>query len=122
MLRALVIEDDALVRMGLAMLMESWGFAVAQAESTEEALARVEDVVPDILVSDYRLRGDDTGLRAIAAIRGKIGAELPALMITGETLSSSLAQIAAAKLPLMHKPVQPTEMRHMISTLLPQAA
>ncbi|MBP2297067.1 PAS domain S-box protein [Azospirillum rugosum] len=64
--RALVIDDEEIVRTSLAMMLEDWRFEVIAAGSGEEAVDAVtrSDRPPDIIIADYRLRAGHTGIEA----------------------------------------------------------
>jgi len=105
--RLLFIDDDEIVREGMLHLLRDWGCECEAAESIEEALALAQLNVPDVIVSDYRLREQRTGVEAIAAVRRLIGSDIPALLITGDTAPTRLREAQASGIPLLHKPVSP---------------
>ena len=80
----------------LRYTLEQWGFEVWLAESARQALRTLstEHVLPDLILSDYRLRGDDDGVDVIAAIREALASEVPALIITGDTTPEPLNEVA----------------------------
>lgn len=55
--RVLVVEDEPAQREVLAYNLEAEGFAVARAESGDEALLLIEEETPDIIVLDWMLPG-----------------------------------------------------------------
>src|SRR3954449_3462778 len=61
-IRVLLVEDHAVVRAGLRMLLESWpGLLVAaEAENKEGALAAARAQQPDIVLLDLDLDGQDS--------------------------------------------------------------
>ncbi|HAF43723.1 MAG TPA: hybrid sensor histidine kinase/response regulator [Gallionellaceae bacterium] len=103
----LVIDDDEIVRDGMLQLLCDWGCECEAVESIEEALAIARLRPPDVIISDYRLRKQRTGVEAIAAVRELLGANLPALLITGDTAPERLREAQASGIPLLHKPVSP---------------
>jgi signal transduction histidine kinase/CheY-like chemotaxis protein len=105
--RLLVIDDDEIVREGMLHLLRDWGCECDAAESIEEALALAELNAPDVVISDYRLREQRTGVEAIAALRALLGETLPALLITGDTAPERLREALESGIPLLHKPVAP---------------
>lgn len=109
-LQVLVIDDDEAVLSGMAQLLRSWGCTVAAAGSISEALELAKVQAPDLIVSDYRLRGNQTGAEAIAALRSLLGKDVPALMITGDTAPDRLREALASDVPLLHKPVVPDQL------------
>ncbi|ADD42318.1 response regulator transcription factor [Stackebrandtia nassauensis] len=71
-MRVVIVEDDALLRRGLTLLLESEGFEVAASTTTaEEFLEAVDRERPDIAVVDVRLPPTfrDEGLRAAVEAR-----------------------------------------------------
>lgn len=105
--RLLVIDDDETVREGMLHLLRDWGCECEAAETIEEALVLAKLQRPDVVISDYRLREQRTGIEAIAAMRDLLGESLPALLITGDTAPERLREAQASGIPLLHKPVSP---------------
>ena len=105
--RLLVVDDDKIVREGMLYLLRDWGCECEAAESIEEALAMARVNPPDVVISDYRLREQRTGVEAIAALRALLGESLPALLITGDTAPERLREAKSSGIPLLHKPVSP---------------
>jgi len=71
-LRVVVADDHALMRQGIASLLESQGFdVVAQAGDADELIRKVGAHHPDVAVIDVRMPPTytDDGLRAAVAIR-----------------------------------------------------
>ncbi|MEQ1622206.1 MAG: hybrid sensor histidine kinase/response regulator [Methylococcales bacterium] len=111
----LVIDDDESVRAGMLLLLSEWGCLCQAAQSIEEALAMASVQKPDLIISDYRLREQASGLTAIATLRTALGSSLPALLITGDTAPDRLREATRSGLPLLHKPVSPSELfRHIV--------
>jgi signal transduction histidine kinase len=107
--RVLVIDDDEAVRTSMLHLMRDWGCECDVADSIEEAIVLVQLNVPDVIISDYRLREQCTGADAIAALRIVLSKPLlPALLISGDTSPKRLREAHASGIPLMHKPVSPS--------------
>lgn len=117
-IRVLVIDDDTAVQSGLQQLLTHWGCQCDTAESTEEALSIARTYPPDVVISDYRLREQQTGADAIAALRAQRTTPLPALLITGDTAPQRLIQAQASGMTLLHKPVQPEVLRQALLAML----
>ncbi|GAA6188269.1 phosphate regulon transcriptional regulator PhoB [Litorivita sp. NS0012-18] len=56
-LRVLLVEDEPAQREILAYNLEAEGFLVSRAETGDEALVLVDEVVPDLIVLDWMLPG-----------------------------------------------------------------
>ena len=63
--------------------------------------------MPDVVISDYRLRGQRTGAQAIGELRKLLGAPVPALIITGDTAPERMREAMSTGVPLLHKPLAP---------------
>ncbi|ETX28660.1 hybrid sensor histidine kinase/response regulator [Roseivivax isoporae] len=113
---ALVVENDADVLFATTQKLESWGASVLGASSTEEALGLVHDIgmPPDIVLADYQLDGDDTGIRTIEAIRAATGVKVPAIMITADRSDALLRRGAEIGFAVLTKPVQLSRLRPLI--------
>jgi len=116
--RVLVIDDDQAVRAAMLPLLQEWGCECETAESIEAAIELATAKAPDLLICDYRLREQRTGVEAINAVRRVCGASLPALLITGDTSPERLREAQATGLPLLHKPVSPDQLYHRVVELL----
>jgi two-component system response regulator FlrC len=76
----LVVEDDAALREALADTLELNGYAVALACSAEEALARLEEDLPGLMLSDVQMPGQDGHALLQAVKAGHPG--LPVVLMT----------------------------------------
>jgi signal transduction histidine kinase/CheY-like chemotaxis protein len=118
--RVIVIDDDALVLEGMRGILESWGCQVETAASGDAALAALarDGRRPDLIISDWRLAGSDTGIEAIERLRTAAGAPIPAFVITGDTAPERLREASACGFPLLQKPVSPMALRTTLNRLL----
>ena len=109
---AVLVDDDAIVLMGLQMILKEWGYTVLAAGSADQAMDRLAEQprTPDIVVADYRLREGRVGTEVIAKVRDRYGAHVPGVILTGETGSDCLLDAAAHGLAVIHKPVTPRQL------------
>ena len=120
--RVLVIDDDLDILVGMRALLEEWGAQVALAGSAGEALESVEmGGPPDAVVADYRL-GDALGTEVIETIRRAAGRRAPAIVVTGSSSESLLADLARHGLTHLSKPIAPARLRAALLELLRGAA
>ena len=114
----LVIEDDALVRESLVGLIAGWRAVVVAAEGLSGALSYLEaGLVPDLIISDYRLRDGENGIAALQQLRKQAGRAVPACLISGDTDPALLLAVRQAGLTMLHKPVRPAKLRSLIARL-----
>ncbi|MBS1211004.1 MAG: hybrid sensor histidine kinase/response regulator [Proteobacteria bacterium] len=119
-----MVDDDVLAQESLAGLLRAWGCFVVASDSLPGLLAALEEleVEPEVMVSDFRLPGPHTGLDIIADLRARFGADLPALLLSGDTGPETLRLATAQRVPLLHKPVRPAKLRAALAHLLQHAA
>ncbi len=67
---------------------------------------------------DYRLRGEVSGLEAVAVLQKNLRRYVPTLIITGDTDPEHLREAEASGYPLLHKPVQPAKLRSAVRHLI----
>jgi CheY-like chemotaxis protein len=101
-------------------ILRSWGCDVVAAKSAGEALARMATGGrgPDLIISDYRLADEKTGITAIEHVRAELGATIPAFLISGDTAPEVLREATASGHHLLHKPVAPMRLRAILNRLL----
>jgi CheY-like chemotaxis protein len=115
-----VVEDEPAVRAGLEVLLRGWGAEIAAfdsvAESTQWAQSCDLNVVkPDLLIVDYRLEEGRTGVDAIRGLRERFGPAVPAILVTGSTMTGHDKEAQANNFHLLIKPVVPNKLRAMIA-------
>ncbi|WP_142848669.1 response regulator [Telmatospirillum sp. J64-1] len=111
-----IIEDDAIQLEALRMLLSGWNCTVFAA-TTPSALA--EDVILksghlDLLITDFRLRGGETGPAAAGAVAAALGHPLPVIIITGDTSPERLHEAMESGYTVIHKPFDPGELQQAV--------
>ncbi|MEM6512004.1 MAG: PAS domain S-box protein [Pseudomonadota bacterium] len=108
----LLIEDNVNVSDAWAMLLESEGYTVRQATSTPEtvALFNTLDETPSLVISDFHLAENSTGVGAIRAVRERFECSVPAFIVSGDTskVVSDARPIENCK--LFRKPINTDEL------------
>jgi signal transduction histidine kinase len=121
--RIVVIDDEPPICEGMRRLLAAWGCRPIVATHIDAAVDTLRGAPPpDALVVDYALAGDRDGLDAIAAIRDAVGADVPAVLVSGESHPDELARIRDSGLMVIHKPVPPARLRSTLAHLLQAAA
>ena len=115
-----VIDDEAPIREAMSALLTGWGYSVVSAGSGEEIIERFATCPfrPDLIISDYRLRDNETGIQVIDRLQSEFNEAIPAMLITGDTARDRLIEAQASGLLLLHKPVANSKLRAAISSLI----
>lgn len=82
-----LIEDNAIVADAWCLLLEAEGYSVAIASSADEARSLVSQMQgqPVLLIADFHLQNDSTGVEAVQSIRDHFAANIPAFIVSGDT-------------------------------------
>ncbi len=115
-----VVDDERAVLDAVGELLGGWGCHPVLAGSADEAVRLVEEtgVTPRVVLADYRLREEQTGVEAIERIAAACGAPVPGVLITGDTAPDRLREAEASGYHLLHKPVRPARLRAILAHLL----
>lgn len=114
----LLVEDDVRVRNATRMLLKVEGYDVTAAASLAEAVAAAENTADiRLIVTDYHLGSDDTGVQVIAEVRKKLGSQVPAILITGDTSTAMRDLRCDDRLRTASKPINPDELLSLIREL-----
>jgi CheY-like chemotaxis protein/anti-sigma regulatory factor (Ser/Thr protein kinase) len=80
-----VVDDEPAVLEATAMFLMSEGFEVLTAASESEVVKRLSGQTPDLLITDYHLRAQRTGVEVIRTVRDRASAEVPVILVSGDT-------------------------------------
>ena len=111
--QVLVVEDNALARDALVLLLERWGLGVTAVHDAPQALQALQTTVFDVVLSDWRLPGEDDGLAVLRQARALQPGLKLAVLITGED-TQRLAE-APPDFPVLRKPVRPLRLRTLLA-------
>ncbi len=118
--RVVAVDDEPDGRAVLRRLLEDQGAIVRTAASAAEAAALVTAEVPDVLVSDIGMPGED-GYALIAALRRRppaAGGRVPAVALTAYAQAADRDRALAAGFDAhLTKPVDPAQLAATIAAL-----
>lgn len=117
----LVVDDEPDQRRLLGGFLESLGYRIQESPSAEDALRKIREHVPDMVLLDVRLPGI-SGIEALGEIR-KIGERLPVLLITAYAdLRQAVAAVKSGADDYLAKPVDLNELEAAVCDALGKAA
>lgn len=91
--RILIVEDNAMNRLLVKDILEYRGHRVVEAENVAEALSRIAESPPDLIVTDYQMPGG-SGEALLRAIRARPTlAHIPILVVTASVISGDRARL-----------------------------
>ncbi len=115
----LLVEDDVLVRMTVALMLEDDGFSVVEAATAAEAQRLMQGGLDAmVVVTDVDLGAGPSGTELADRLRDQ-RPDLPIIFITGRT-----ASLAGRRLDLreaiLPKPFEGSELSQLVRRMLPQ--
>ncbi|WP_235911600.1 hybrid sensor histidine kinase/response regulator [Mesorhizobium xinjiangense] len=119
-LAIVAIDDERDVLDALADLLGLWGHRVYAGRSADEVVRALaaegggEPAEIDLLLVDYRLGPDSTGLDAVRVLDRHLSRSVPAIIMTGDTSPARLRDIMASGHTVLHKPVDGEALRKAI--------
>jgi CheY-like chemotaxis protein len=118
----LVVDDYQDAREMYAEYLGAFGFAVAEAESGDEAVAKALELLPDAIVMDLSLPGMD-GWTATRTLKTNIRTSaIPVIALTGNARSdASIAAREAGCDAFLSKPCLPEQMLAAVRKVMVRA-
>lgn len=116
----LVIDDEVDILDGMMHVLKEHGCVPITATTVAEAIAKLtkEDLVPSMIIADYRLLDGQTGDVAIGLIREEFNRDIPAIIVTGDTSADRVKEATDSGFRLLHKPVTADELIGELSSIL----
>jgi CheY-like chemotaxis protein len=115
----LLVEDDPGVRNATRLLLKSEGYRVTVAASLAEAIERAtENADIKLLISDYHIGRDETGVQVVSSVREIIAADLKAVLINGDTSPKMRGLYRVGDVRIVNKPINADELLGVLTTLL----
>ncbi|CRR61151.1 response regulator [Pseudomonas aeruginosa] len=107
-------EDSILA--GMNSLLSRWGCQVWTARSREECATLLDsEMRPQLALIDYHLDDGETGTQLMAWLRTRLGEPVPGVVISADARPELVAEIHAAGLDYLSKPVKPAALRALLS-------
>ena len=119
-LRILVVEDDTDTRNLIALILKRSGAAVLTAGTAKAALIIIEAEIPDIMVADVGMPGEDghSLIRKVRATEGIFGPRMPAMALTAYARAEDRkAALAAGFDEHLAKPVEIERLTSLLAEL-----
>lgn len=123
-LRVLVADDELGMRLGVARTLRDFtvrvpdvngdvGFQVEQAENGEQALERIAQQAPDILLLDHKMPGI-SGLEVLDVVRQNPGDMLVIMITAYASIETAVTATKRGAYDFLAKPFAPDELRNTI--------
>jgi DNA-binding NtrC family response regulator len=113
----LVVEDDAAQRLGLQQLLRTWGYSVDVACDGQEALQKIANHRPAIVLTDF-IMPRMGGLDLLRALRQQHDADVTLVVMTAQgTVESAVEAIKQGAYDYLTKPIDPQRLKILLDQI-----
>ena len=118
--RVVLIEDDALIRLGQETLLRDWGHRVAAAASCDAIQEALTDNPRDVaaIIADFDIGGLRTGVDIALAISAAAGRPIPTAIMSASFGQVSGIAAALEGFAFFSKPVDPQELCDWLAAVI----
>jgi sigma-B regulation protein RsbU (phosphoserine phosphatase) len=115
MVKILVIDDDATMRLLVTLVLRKQGYEVIQAKNGEEGLALAHDILPALIICDWMMPKMD-GLQVCQAIKSdpKFSATFFILLTAREEVADRIQGLDTGADEFLSKPIESTELQSRV--------
>ena len=115
-MQVLCIDNEDSILIGMNSLLSRWGCQVWTARNRHECDALlIEGLRPHLALVDYHLDDGETGTELMAWLRTRLGEPVPGVVISADGRTEMVAQVHAAGLDYLAKPVKPAALRALLN-------
>ncbi len=118
-LRVLCIDNDREILEGMRALLTRWHVVTLIAATADEAIALLDSLAvgegPEVALVDYHLHDRLDGLGIIDLLRERLGADLPAALLTGDGSDALKHAAREHHCLVLTKPIKPASLRAFLA-------
>lgn len=116
--RILCVDNEQLIIDGMESLISEWGYEVDVAIDERAANELIDDNKPDLVIIDYHLNDEQTGLNVVSSWQQSWLKETPVIVITADYTDEVRLATKASGFNLLKKPVRPMQLKGLIEQAL----
>ncbi len=124
-MRVGLLEDDIAIQEMILLMLQEEGYTVVNypdAESCLESLgvqkAAVSELPIDLLITDWRLSGVQTGIEVIRQLRSSAHLQTLPIMLTTAATFNDMEELQKLQVTLLEKPFSLDEITRLIQELI----
>src|SRR6185503_1202602 len=111
--KILIVDDDVAIRTSLAEAVSEWAAEVRIAADSTEALARVAERAPDLVLSDIRMPGE-SGVELLQLLRERAPDTDVVLMTAYEDMATIVTAMREGAIDFIVKPIALDTLRQLV--------
>lgn len=115
-LKALIVEDEAIVAEDLRSKLQELGFnVIAVTDSGREAIECAKETQPDVVLMDFQIKSDLNGTEAAVVIQGMTDSPIPIVFLTAHAASEFPLLRAVAPYIYLRKPFSDADLKRILN-------
>ncbi|MBH3430702.1 PAS domain-containing hybrid sensor histidine kinase/response regulator [Pseudomonas alkylphenolica] len=115
-MQVLCVDNEDSILIGMNSLLSRWGCQVWTARNRAECEALLNSGMrPHLALVDFHLDDGEIGTELMAWLRTRLGEPVPGVVISADGHSETVAQVHAAGLDYLAKPVKPAALRALLN-------
>src|SRR5881394_3898934 len=115
--RILIVEDEPATRLGLTELVRTWGFTADSAGDGEEALQKITEFRPSIVISDL-VMPHMGGLELLRALKDEGGGLTIVILTAQGTVETAVDAIKEGAYDYLTKPIEPQRLKILLDKIV----
>jgi len=120
-MRALVVDDNDIIRTFFAQLLDAAGWVATCATDGNAALAVLDEAAPDVIFTDIHMPGMD-GFELLAALRALGPSQPPIVAVTSDWAEDALSDYLALGFDwAIEKPLKTEQLLDVLAALHPNS-
>ncbi|MDO6686761.1 MULTISPECIES: hybrid sensor histidine kinase/response regulator [unclassified Agarivorans] len=117
--RVLCIDNEPDILVGMESLLSRWGYEVICCEDADVAEEVIDGGwVPELILSDYHLDFDKTGLEALQRLIHERGLSCHGIVISADRQTDLIDRVRAQGFAYLSKPLRPLRLKKLCQQLL----
>lgn len=119
-IKVLLVDDQNDARAVFSVMLNQYGAEVTSVSTAAEAIEVLQQLRPDVLVSDIAMPGED-GFKLIKKVRSlppEYGGKIPAVALSATTVKNDQSILAAGFQRHLMKPVDPAELAATVASVI----
>lgn len=108
------LDNEESILAGMEAVLARWGCDIQLYRSADEILVAGDAAIPDVILADYHLGGDVTGLDVLLRLR-KHHPHLQGVVISADRSEEVMAAVREAGFQMLAKPLKPAALRAVLA-------
>ena len=117
-LNVLCVDDIQQNLDAMQILLKKWQIENSCCQNLADSITLATDLKPNVLLIDYNLGNQLTGLEVISTLRNLLGEHTPAAIITANQDETLVEACKSNNIGYLSKPIKPAKLRALLNSYI----